>query len=67
MRWEANPGRGVLVGVEEDVGVEAGRGAGVWAEAKTGVCTGAGDDSTVDTGDGHGTVTGIKGDLWNGR
>lgn len=48
---------------EEDVGaVDEGRGAGACAEG-----TGAGDDAVVETGVGHGTVTGIKGDLWNGR
>lgn len=67
MRWDARPARGAIVGVEEDVGAEAGTGIEALAEAETGEGTGAGDDAEVETGDAYGTVTGIKGDLWNGR
>lgn len=61
MSLDATP-RDVIVGVEGDIRAEARAGAEDWAETVE-----AGDDSEVETGDGQGTVTGIKVGLWNGR
>lgn len=54
--------RGVLAGAD---GAEAAAEAG--AEADTGVVAEAAGDIEIEAGDGHETVTGIKGTLWNGR